>query len=43
MAVVANIIPFFLIAWGEERIDSGLAAILNSTTTQFTAVQAAVL
>jgi drug/metabolite transporter (DMT)-like permease len=43
MAVVANIIPFFLIAWGEERIDSGLAAILNSTTPLFTAVLAAVL
>jgi drug/metabolite transporter (DMT)-like permease len=43
MAVVANILPFFLIAWGEERIDSGLAAILNSTTPLFTALLAAVL
>ena len=43
MAVVGNILPFFLIAWGEERIDSGLAAILNSTTPLFTAVLAAAL
>src|SRR5918996_668466 len=31
MAIVANIIPFLLITWGEEHISSSLAAILNST------------
>ncbi len=28
LAILGNGLPFFLIAWGEERIDSGLAAIL---------------
>ncbi len=28
LAVFGNSLPFFLISWGEERIDSGLAAIL---------------
>lgn len=37
MAVVSNVIPFLLITWGEERITSSLAAILNSTTPLFTA------
>jgi drug/metabolite transporter (DMT)-like permease len=37
MAVIANIIPFLLITWGEERISSSLTAILNSTTPLFTA------
>jgi drug/metabolite transporter (DMT)-like permease len=36
MGVVANIVPFFLFAWGEERITSGLAGILNGTTPLFT-------
>ena len=36
LAVVANIIPFFLFAWGEERITSGMAGILNGTTPLFT-------
>jgi len=40
MAVVANIIPFMLITWGEEHISSSLAAILNSTTPLFTALLA---
>src|SRR5262249_32773900 len=31
-------IPWISIAWGEERISSGLASILNSTTTLWTAV-----
>ncbi len=29
-------VPFALIAWGETRIESGLAAILNGTTPLFT-------
>jgi drug/metabolite transporter (DMT)-like permease len=36
LAVVANIIPFFLFAWGELRITSGMAGILNGTTPLFT-------
>jgi drug/metabolite transporter (DMT)-like permease len=36
MGVVANIIPFFLIGWGEQRIASGLAGVLNGTTPLFT-------
>lgn len=40
VACVSNIVPFFLIAWGEERITSGMTAILNSTTPLFTALLA---
>ena len=36
LAVVANIIPFFLFAWGELRVTSGMAGILNGTTPLFT-------
>lgn len=43
MAVFSNIIPFLLIAWAEERIDSGVAAVLNSTMPLFTALFAAVI
>src|SRR5437879_11658955 len=38
MAVTNAVIPWVSIAWGEERITSGLASILNSTTTLWTAV-----
>ena len=31
LALVANIAPFALIAWGEEHIESGTASVLNST------------
>jgi drug/metabolite transporter (DMT)-like permease len=41
VAAVNNILPFFLIATGEERIDSGVASVLNSTMPIFTAVLAA--
>lgn len=36
MSVVANIIPFFLFGWGEQRITSGMAGVLNGTTPLFT-------
>jgi drug/metabolite transporter (DMT)-like permease len=36
MAVVANIAPFFLFAWGEQRVTSGMAGILNGSTPLFT-------
>ena len=38
MAITNAVIPWVAIAWGEERITSGLASILNSTTTLWTAV-----
>lgn len=40
MSVVANIIPFFAFAWGEQRVTSGMAGILNGTTPLFTLVVA---
>lgn len=38
MAITNAVIPWIAIGWGEERISSGLASILNSTTTLWTAV-----
>jgi drug/metabolite transporter (DMT)-like permease len=38
MAITNAIVPWIAIAWGEQRISSGLASILNSTTTLWTAV-----
>ena len=38
MACTNAVIPWILIAWGEEHITSGLASILNATTTLWTAV-----
>ena len=35
-----NVIPFILIAWGETRISSGMASILNATTPIFMVVVA---
>src|SRR6266536_6087674 len=36
MAVITNIAPYFLYAWGEQRITSSLAGVLNATTPLFT-------
>jgi drug/metabolite transporter (DMT)-like permease len=41
MAALANILPFGLIAWGQEHIESGTASVLNSTVPIFTALFAA--
>src|SRR5689334_2432582 len=38
MAITNAVIPWIAIGWGEERISSGLASILNSTTTLWTAL-----
>lgn len=38
MAVTNAVVPWIAIAWGEQHISSGLASILNSTTTLWTAV-----
>ncbi|MFC5067502.1 DMT family transporter [Flaviflagellibacter deserti] len=35
-AVLNSVIPFTLIAWAEQTVDAGLAAILNSSTPIFT-------
>lgn len=40
LSVTQAALPFALISWGETRIDSGLAAILNGTTPLFTIVLA---
>jgi len=41
MALMSNVIPFFLIAWAEVHIPSGTASVLNSTMPLFTALFAA--
>jgi drug/metabolite transporter (DMT)-like permease len=43
VALLNNVIPFALIAWGQHQIASGLAAILNATTPLFTVLVAHVL
>src|SRR5215831_19134450 len=41
-ALFGNVIPFTLLAWGEERITSALTAVLNASTPLFTAIIAAI-
>lgn len=36
MALLNNVVPFCLLVWGQTRIASGLAAILNAATPLFT-------
>ncbi len=36
VSLVANLLPFFLFAWGEQRVASSLAGIYNATTPLFT-------
>jgi drug/metabolite transporter (DMT)-like permease len=43
MGILNNAVPFTLIAWGETRISSGIASILNATTPIFTVLAAHVL
>lgn len=38
MAVTNALVPWTAIAWGEQHISSGLASILNSTTTLWAAI-----
>lgn len=40
MGVLNTALPFFLITWGQQYIDSGLAAILNASAPLFTALLA---
>lgn len=41
MGFLNNVIPFTLIVWGQTRVDSGLAAILNAATAIFAVVLSA--
>ena len=43
MGAINNAIPFSLIVWGQTRIDSGVASILNATTPIFTVLLAHML
>ncbi|MHB1216845.1 MAG: DMT family transporter, partial [Alphaproteobacteria bacterium] len=43
MGALNNVVPFALIFWGQQTIDTGLAAILNATTPIFTVLLAHVL
>jgi drug/metabolite transporter (DMT)-like permease len=43
MGALNNLLPFSLIVWGQTRIGSGLASILNATTPLFAVVLAHVL
>src|SRR5512144_1940317 len=38
LGIINVAIPFFLISWGEQVIDSGVAAILDATVPLFTIV-----
>jgi len=40
MGLLNNIVPYSLIAFGETKVSSGLASILNATTPMFTVVVA---
>ena len=40
VGIVNNVIPFLLISWGETRIATGIASILNATTPLFTVLLA---
>jgi drug/metabolite transporter (DMT)-like permease len=43
MGLLNNVLPFVLIVWGQHRIASGLASVLNATTPLFTVLVAHVL
>jgi drug/metabolite transporter (DMT)-like permease len=43
MGMLNNVVPFVLIVWGQHRIASGLASILNATTPLFAVLVAHVL
>jgi drug/metabolite transporter (DMT)-like permease len=36
LGLVANAVPFWLVAWGEKHVDSGIAAVAQSTVPLFT-------
>lgn len=43
LGMIATALPFFLITWGEQYIDSGTAAVLNSLTPIFSLVLAGLI
>lgn len=43
LALLNNVVPFGLFAWGEQRIPSGMAGMLNATTPLFSVLLAHVL
>ena len=42
-AFFGNVLPFTMLAWGEERVSSALTAVLNASTPLFTALIAVYL
>ena len=40
-AVISNVVPFALFAWGEQRVTSSVASVMNATTPLWTAALAA--
>jgi len=42
MGLLNNVLPFLLISWGQTQIESGLAAIFNSSTAIFGVLVAAI-
>ncbi|WP_259782742.1 DMT family transporter [Aestuariispira ectoiniformans] len=40
LGVINNAVPFYLITWGQQHIDSGLASLLNGATPMFGAILA---
>jgi drug/metabolite transporter (DMT)-like permease len=40
LGVITSVIPFWLIAWSEQHIDAGIAAVANSTVPLFVALLA---
>ena len=38
LGAINTAVPFFLIAWGQQYIDSGLASIFNASAPLFTAL-----
>ncbi|MGW8251855.1 MAG: EamA family transporter, partial [Anaerolineales bacterium] len=43
LGLINNALPYTLISWGEQYIDSAVAAVLNSTTPLFTMLVAHLL
>ena len=43
LGLIATALPFFLITWGEQYIDSGTAAVLNSLTPIFSLILAGLI
>lgn len=41
LAVIQNVVPFALFAWGQERVSSSVASVMNATTPLWTALFAA--